>query len=210
MFPQSPRAIEQQWMLLPGKAFTSPCTSPHLNTWILLRFFSQFWPVQEGNQAVERHSAILWRSWKNKNLEKWIIVRGISLFLATPAQSSNLKTNLEKRTKKNSIYLQRMRGKSSLALYRSFQSITKKKKEESNLRQFSERPPPQTMTLWRAAWLRESTRAQPSLPDASTYLCAFPQENIRHHTDPVRAATSLGALPTASWRSKEDQNRLRA
>lgn len=108
------------------------------------------------------------RIWKNGSL--W---EGISLFLATPAQSSNLKTNLEKRTKKNSIYLQRMRGKSSLALYRSFQSITKKKKEESNLRQFSERPPPQTMTLWRAAWLRESTRAQPSLPDASTYLCAF-------------------------------------
>lgn len=101
--------------------------SLHLIPFKYLNFtevFSQFWSVQEGNQAAGRHSAITWRSWKKiKNLEKWIIVRGISLFSATPGQSSNLKTNLEKRTKKNSIYLQRMRGKNSLASYRSFQAI---------------------------------------------------------------------------------------
>lgn len=175
MFPRSPQAIEQQWMLLPGKAFTSLCTSPHLNTWVLLRFFHNSDQCKKGirlQKGIQPSFEGAGRT--RKNLEKWITVRGISLFSATPTQSSNLKTNLEKRTKKNSIYLQRMRGTSSLASYRSFQSINKKKKEESNLSQLSERPPsPQIMTLWRAAWFKESTRAQPSLADASIYLCAF-------------------------------------
>lgn len=128
MSPQSPTAIKQQWMLLPGKALTSPCTSPHLNTWILLRFSHNSdqckkeirlqKDIQPSFEGVGR---------ERKNVGKWIIVRGISLFSATPGKSSNLKTNLEKRIKKNSIYLQRIGGKSSLASYRSFQTIKKKK-----------------------------------------------------------------------------------
>lgn len=178
MLMQSPRAIEQQRMLLPGKALTSPCTSPHLNTWILLRFLtiltSARWKIRL-QKGIQPSFEGVGRT--RKNLEKWIIVRGISLFSATPGQSSNLKTNLEKRAKKNSINLQRMRGKNSLASSRSFQTINnnnnKKKNTESNLSQLSEQPPsPQSMTLWRAAWFRESMRAQPSLPDAPSYPCA--------------------------------------
>lgn len=125
MFMQSPRAIEWQWMLLPGKVLTSPCTSPHLNTWILLT--SARWKIRL-QKGIQPSFEGVGRT--RKNLEKWIIVRGISLFSATPGQSSNLKTNLEKRTKRNSINLQRKRGKNSLASSRSFQTINNNKKKE--------------------------------------------------------------------------------
>lgn len=90
-------------------------------------------------------------------------------------QSNNLKTNLEKMTKKTSIYLQRARGKSSLASYRSFQIINKTKNQESNLSQLSEQPPsPQTMTLWsgsgRAGGLSPAWQLLP------TPLCLLPRK----------------------------------
>lgn len=141
--------------------------------------FSQFWPEQEGNQAVERHSAIIWRIWKKiKNLGKWIIVRGISLFSATPGQSSNLKTNLEKMTKKNSIYLQRMRGKSSLASYRSFQTINKKIKKRIQPKSSfwtASSSPDRDPGEWfrRAGGLSPAWQLLPTTPS----LCLFPGEH---------------------------------
>lgn len=125
---------------------------------------------------------------------------------------SNLKTNLgEGGAKKNVIHLQRTGGKSSFEIPfpQKFPTSQKKKKKNPqnfNLIQFPEQfPPSQTITPWKAvlsfqaAWFMESTRAQTRLPDASSYLSLpFPLENIRRHTDPVGASTSLGALPTAS------------
>lgn len=186
-------------MLLPGKALTSPCTSPHLNTCILLRFFHNSEQCKKEIRLQKSIQPSFEGAGKTrKNLQEWINVRGISLFSATPRQSSNLITNLEKRTKKNSIYLQRTRGKSSLASYRSFQTTNnnKKKTKESNLSELCGQPSsPHTRTLWGAAWFTESTRAQPSLPGASK----FPRKSTRHHhSDPVGAATPLGALPRAS------------
>lgn len=220
MSPQSPRAIEQQWMPLPGKALTSPCTPPHLNTWILLRFFHN---SDQSKKEIRLQKGIQ-ASFKGvgrtqKNVEKWIIVRGISLFSATAGKSSNLKTDLEKSTKKNGIYLQRMRGKSSLASYRSFQTINNNKKNtECNLSQLCEQPSsPQTTTLWRAAWFGESSRAQPSLQVLPTTPVLFPRKTQASITLPQsqqpprwvlcqQPAEGLREIRTGSEHNESTQN----